>query len=278
MLSFVLFYCILPMNWNDIEFSFNRALRLSFSMKKLLFVFVVLWCCGFGLLLCKSLGLQTQDWLMLNWNFLPFFAIGILGLSLGVLLIRLYHDEIKERKINYRKTFSLSKRVMVEIAYLGMPLIIGYLILWTILGLFYLIKTLPKIGWALGVFLSFGPFLLFLSMIFLIVLFLILFFFLTPIVALRECLPKEWIKYMLSRMSNSLLTNFVLFIISVIPVGCILGLLMISLNMTHAFYLSSANPLDLVLIMLPIAVLLAPGVVFFFQFAAESHILMMQKR
>lgn len=278
MLSFVLFYCILPMNWNDIEFSFNRALRLSFSMKKLLFVFVVLWCCGFGLLLCKSLGLQAQDWLMLNWNFLPFFAIGILGLSLGVLLIRLYHDEIKERKMNYRKTFSLSKRVMVEIAYLGMPLIIGYLILWTVLGLFYLIQALPKVGWVLGVFLSFGPFLLFLSMVFLVVLFLVLFFFLTPIVALKDCLPKEWIKSMLSRVSHSLLTNFVLFIISVIPVGCILGLLMISLNMTHAFYLSSDNPLDLVLIMLPVAVLLAPGIVFFFQFAAESHILMTQKR
>ncbi|MGB7128973.1 MAG: hypothetical protein WBD50_07810 [Candidatus Rhabdochlamydia sp.] len=278
MLSFVLFYCILSMTWNDIEFSFNRALRLSFSIKKLLFVFVVLWCCGVGLLLCKSLGLQTQDWLMLNWNFLPFFAIAILGLSLGVLLIRLYHDEIKEKKMNYRKTFSLSKRVMVEIAYLGMPLIIGYLILWTALGLFYLIKALPKVGWALGIFLSFGPFLLFLSMVCLVVLFLILFFFLTPIVALRDCLPKEWIKCMFSRMSHSLLTNFILFIISVIPVGCILGLLMISLNMTHAFYLSSANPLDLVLIMLPVSVILAPGVVFFFQFAAESHILMMQKR
>lgn len=266
------------MTWNDIEFSFNRALRLSFSIKKLLFVFVVLWCCGFGLLLCKSFGLQTQDWLMLNWNFLPFFAIAILGLSLGVLLVRLYHDEIKDRKMDYRKTFSLSKRVMVEIAYLGMPLIIGYLILWTILGLFYLIKELPKVGWALGVFLSFGPFLLFLSMVCLFVLFLILFFFLTPIVALRDCLPKEWIKCMLSRMSHSLLTNFILFIISVIPVGCILGLLVISLDMTHAFYLSSANPLDLVLIMLPVSVLLAPGVVFFFQFAAESHILMIQKR
>lgn len=278
MLSFVLFYCILSMTWNDIEFSFNRALRLSFSIKKLLFVFVVLWCCGFGLLLCKSFGLQTQDWLMLNWNFLPFFAIAILGLSLGVLLVRLYHDEIKDRKMDYRKTFSLSKRVMVEIAYLGMPLIIGYLILWTILGLFYLIKELPKVGWALGVFLSFGPFLLFLSMVCLFVLFLILFFFLTPIVALRDCLPKEWIKCMLSRMSHSLLTNFILFIISVIPVGCILGLLVISLDMTHAFYLSSANPLDLVLIMLPVSVLLAPGVVFFFQFAAESHILMIQKR
>ena len=278
MLSFVLFYCILSMTWNDIEFSFNRALRLSFSINKLLFVFVVLWCCGFGLLLCRSFGLQTQDWLMLNWNFLPFFAIAILGLSLGVLLVRLYNDEIKERKMDYRKTFSLSKRVMVEIAYLGMPLIIGYLILWTILGLFYLIKELPKVGWALGVFLSFGPFLLFLSMVCLFVLFLILFFFLTPIVALRDCLPKEWIKCMLSRMSHSLLTNFILFIISVIPVGCILGLLVISLDMTHAFYLSSANPLDLVLIMLPVSVLLAPGVVFFFQFAAESHILMIQKR
>ena len=278
MLSFVLFYCILSMTWNDIEFSFNRALRLSFSIKKLLFVFVVLWCCGFGLLLCRSFGLQTQDWLMLNWNFLPFFAIAILGLSLGVLLVRLYNDEIKERKMDYRKTFSLSKRVMVEIAYLGMPLIIGYLILWTILGLFYLIKELPKVGWALGVFLSFGPFLLFLSMVCLFVLFLILFFFLTPFVALRDCLPKEWIKCMLSRMSHSLLTNFILFIISVIPVGCILGLLVISLDMTHAFYLSSANPLDLVLIMLPVSVLLAPGVVFFFHFAAESHILMIQKR
>ncbi|MDR2539222.1 MAG: hypothetical protein LBC45_01140 [Chlamydiales bacterium] len=266
------------MNWNDIEFSFNRALRLSFSIKKLLFVFVVLWCCGVGLLLCQSLGLQTQDWLMINWNFLPFFAIGILGLSLGVLLIRLYHDEIKKRKRNYQQIFSLSRSVMIEIAYLGMPLIIGYLILWTVLGLFYLIQALPKVGWALGIFLSFGPFFLFLSMVCLVVLFLVLFFFLTPIVALKDCLPKEWVKCMLSRMSHSLLTNFVLFVISVIPVGCILGLLMISLDMTHAFYLSSANPLELVLIMLPISVLLAPGVIFFFQFAAESHILMMQKK
>lgn len=272
------FTFVLPMSWNDIEFSFNRALRLSFSIKKLLFVFVVLWCCGFSLFLCQSLGLQTQDWLMLNWNFLPFFAIGILGLSLGVLLIRFYHDEIKDRKRNYQKIFSLSRKVMIEIAYLGMPLIIGYLILWTVLGLFYLIKALPKVGWALGVFLSFGPFLLFLSMVCLVVLFLILFFFLTPIVALRDCLPKEWIKCMLHRMSHSLLTNFVLFAISVIPVGCILGLLMISLDMTHTFYLSSANPLELVFIMLPVAILLAPGVVFFFQFAAESYILMMQKK
>lgn len=265
------------MNWNDVEICFNRALRLSFSMKKLLFVFIVLWCCGFTLLLCRSLGSQTQEWLMLNWSFLPFFALGILGLSLGVLLIRFYHDELKGKKSNYRKTFSLSKRVMLEVAYLGMPLIIGYLVLWTALGLFYLIKALPKVGGALGVFLSFGPFLLFLSMICLVVLFFVLFFFLTPIVALRDCLPKEWIKCMLIRISNSLFTNFVLFVISIIPVGCALGLLKISLDMTHVFYLSSTNPLDLILIMLPGSIFLAPGVVFFFQFAAESHILMIQK-
>ena len=265
------------MSWTAIEFCFNRALRLSFSIKKLLFVFIVLWCCGFTVLFCKSLGQHTQDWLMLNWNFLPFFGLGILGLSLGVLLIRIYHDEIKGRKEDFWKTFSLSKKVMIEIAYLGMPIIIGYLTLWTMLGLFYLIKALPKVGWALGAFLSFGPFLLFLSMICLIVLCFVLFFFLTPIVALRACLPREWVKCMLVRISSSFFTNFVLFILSILPVGCILGLLMISLEMTNMFYLSSSNPLDLVLIMLPVSILLAPGVVFFFQFAAESHILMMQK-
>ncbi|MGL4540352.1 MAG: hypothetical protein ACRCU0_05185 [Candidatus Rhabdochlamydia sp.] len=265
------------MTWNDIEICFNRALRLSFSIKKLLFVFIVLWCCGFTLLLCKSLGSETQEWLMLNWSFLPFFTLGILALSLGVLLIRLYHDELKGKRINYGKTFTLSKRVMVEIAYLGMPLIIGYLTVWTILGLFYLIKELPQVGWTLGVFLSFGPFLLFLSVVCLVVLFFLLFFFLTPIVALRDCLPREWIKYMLIRISRSVFTNFMLFVVAVIPLACILGLLKISLEMTHTFYLSSTNPLDLVLIMLPVSILLAPGVVFFFQFAAESHILMIQR-
>lgn len=265
------------MIWTDIGFCFDRALQLSFSLKKLFFVCIVLWCCGFTLLLCKSLGLHAQEWLMLNWNFLPFFSIGILGLSLGVLLIRFYHDELKDKKINYAKTFSLSKEVMIEIAYLGMPLIIGYLALWTILGLFYLIKALPKIGWTLGVFLSFGPFLLFLSMVCLIVICFILFFFLTPIVALRTCLPKEWIKCMLIRIKSSLFTNLILLVLSVIPVGCILSLLMISWQLTNTFYLSPDNPLDLVLVMVPVSIFLAPGVIFFFQFAAESHVLMIQK-
>ena len=64
------------MTWKDLELLFNRALRFTFSRKKLLFMAPILISCGVLVVLGKAMAVNASDWVRTSLQFLPsFFAL-----------------------------------------------------------------------------------------------------------------------------------------------------------------------------------------------------------
>ena len=269
------------MTWKEVEHIFNRALRLTFSRRKLLFTVPILIFCGLISVCFRTLGVQAHDWLATSMTFLPIFFCSAVLLSAGIILTRIYHHEVKELPISYRKTFSDSKSLMVDVAYLSIPVVLLYLELWTLLGIFYLFKEIPMIGDSLGVILSFGPFLLLLGSFVLSLLSFGMLFFLTPSVALKSSVEFEMLHGVLKRVRSSPFSHLTLMLLGLLPFILMAGLMTIAAIMTGKSYVAAEHPLAISLewffIMLPFSALLTPTVIFFFNFAAESHVLMVKK-
>ncbi|HSX12590.1 MAG TPA: hypothetical protein VLF61_03785, partial [Rhabdochlamydiaceae bacterium] len=151
------------MTWDELELIFNRALRFSFSRKKLLFVLPVAMACGFITVLSRAISFHVSDWVHLNLVFLPIFLCGSLLLLAGVILTRIYHHEVKGLEVNFQKVLLQSRSLFVAIFHLAVPLFFAYSVLWMLLGFFYLIKMVLPMGDLIGAILSFGPFLLVLA-------------------------------------------------------------------------------------------------------------------
>ena len=201
--------------------------------------------------------------------------------SSGVVLVRVYHDEVKGLPVAYRKTIKDSLELMVQVAYLCLPLILGYILLWTLLGLFYLLRELPFIGDFLGVVLSFAPFLLLLGSFALGLIAVKMLFYLTPVVALRSIAHVQILEDVLKRFIATPFTNCALFLMGLFPFGVVSLLMTLAAVMTENSYMTidskSVGGLDLFFIMLPFSILLSPAVIFFFNFSAESYVWIQRK-
>ncbi|MBY0529327.1 MAG: hypothetical protein K2P51_03965 [Rhabdochlamydiaceae bacterium] len=269
------------MTWNELEHLFNRALQFTFSRKKLLFTAPVLILCGLVVVFCKSLARGSGNWIALSLTFLPIFICSALLITAGIVLTRVYHHEVKNLSFSFRRTFRESWDLMVQVAYLTLPLILGYFVLWTLLGVFYLLKEIPGIGDFLGVVLSFGPFLLLLGSFVLSLLSVTLLFFLTPAVALRSSAQFQVFETLLKRFRSSPFSNGVFFILGILPVIVVVAMMMLAALVTGKSYFmaehSFASAVQLFFIMLPFSILLSPAVIFFFNFSAESHVWMQRK-
>lgn len=270
------------MNFNDIQFMFNRSLFYSFSKKKLLLVFSVLALCGLLVVFFRGLAINAGQWIMMSLTFLPFFLCAGVLLSMGILLIRIYHDEIKERPIDYSEIVSRSWEVMIGASYFSIPIILSYLLLWMMLGIFFLLKQIPAIGDVFAVILAAGPFLLNLGSLVLCLLNLGMLFFVTPIVALKGLNRTQVTQILVNRFKSDLFTNIFLSFLAIVPLLAVSGLLVLAAFLTGAVCYHCENPLNNVLqwffIMIPFTALLAPAVVFFFNFAAEAHVLFQKKQ
>ena len=121
----------------------------------------------------------------MSLTFLPFFLCSGVLLSTGILLIRVYHDEIKNKDIPIREVFAKSWEVVIGASYFAIPIILGYLLLWMLLGVFFLLKEIPGIGNFFAIILAFGPFLLNFGSLVLCLLCIAILYLLTPIIALR---------------------------------------------------------------------------------------------
>jgi hypothetical protein len=264
------------MTWKDLELMFNRALQFTFSRKKLIFMAPILISCGVLVVFCKALAICASDWVRSSLHFLPLFFCSLILVAAGVVLVRIYHDEVKGLSVSYQKTIKRSMELMVQVAYLWMPLILGYTLLWTLLGLFYLLKELPLIGELLGTILSFGPFLLLLGSFALSVVAIKMIFYLAPVVALRSVAHVQVLEDVLKRFVASPFINCALFLIALIPFSLVSGLMTVAALMTEHNYLAidagTAGGLNLFFIMLPFSLLLSPAVIFFFNFATESYV------
>lgn len=269
------------MSHDDMRKMFNRAASHTVGKAKLLFVFCVLALCGLMVVFFRGLAINAGRWVAGSLTFLPFFISAGLMLATGIVLTRVYHDELKGKSVSLWKTVTASWELMASATYFTVPLVLAYLLLWMVLGLFHLLGEIPVLGDSLGVLLAFGPFLLNLCSLLLCVLTLALLFFATPAVALLGANRQRISSVVLQRLGLDPFSNLLSWAIGLLPLAFVAGLL------TLAGYLSTAATpsidrtvhvvIEWFIIMIPFTALLTPAIVFFFNFAAEAHVLMRQK-
>lgn len=262
------------MNLQTLESLFQKS-WMALDKKKFLLVFFTLCLCGLIAVFSRVLAIGTGKWVVLSLSFFPIFLSGSLLFALGIFLVNMYAAEKKGESLSLNKVLIRSWKPIVSICYITLPLFLTYLLAWLILGIFFLLKEIPGIGDFIGVFLSFGPFILILGSLFLSFLNVAILFFMTPQIALKEHLNLKLWKEMGSSLKKNILLSLSFLLISSIPLLFILSFLIGAAYLTKMSYFSSMSPLLVGLqwffLMLPFNALLSPFVVFFFNFSAEAH-------
>lgn len=269
------------MDFQSLSFIFNRALTLTFSKKKMLFVFITLALSGLLVVFFRGLSFHAGQWVQLSLTFLPIFICAGILLSMGILLIRMYHDDVKQREANFWGTLARSWEVAIGASYFTLPIIFSYLLLWMLLGLFVLLSEIPLLGEFFGTILSFAPFLINLATLVLCLASVALLFFVAPIIALRGLERGAVFQLAVKRLAHDPFGNFVLLCIALLPLICIGAILWIAASLTGSLCPDCQNSLQTVFkwffIMIPFTACLTPGMIFFFHFAAEAHALMQKQ-
>ncbi len=268
------------MTFADIQLMFNRALLLSLTKKKFLLVFTILVLCGVLVVFFRGLSVGANEWLLMSLTFLPIFLCAGILLSTGIVLIRIYHDEIKKKQVSYTEILSKSWEIMLGSSYFCIPIILSYLLLWMFLGVFFLLKEIPGVGPFFSAILAFGPFLINLGSLILCLLSLAILFFVTPIIALKGLNRIQIPQTLSKRLKSDIFSNVVLAMIATFPLWVIVGFLTLAAWMTGSICFACDTPLHQILqwffTMIPFTAVLTPVVIFFFNFSAESHVLMMR--
>lgn len=269
------------MTLQDIQFIFNRALLLTFCKKKLTLTFLILALCGILVVFFRGLAFHAGQWLSLSLTFLPIFLCSGVLLSLGIILIRIYHDDVKKKERNYMQVLSRSWEIVVGASYFAVPIILSYLLLWMLLGIFFLLREIPLVGEFFSVMLIFAPFLINLGSLILCVLSISLLFFVTPVVALKGLNRLQVSQSILKRFQKDMFFNLFLAVIAVLPILFIVGMLILAGFLTGSICYSCESLISHVMqwffMMIPFTAILSPAVVFFFNFAAEAHVLMLKE-
>lgn len=270
------------MNMNDIQHIFNRAWSYTFSKQKLLLMAVVLALCGVVAVLCRALAFHSGTWVGMSLAFLPIFLCSGLLLASGVVLTRIYHDEIKNKPSTLKSIINKSWELIIGISYFAVPLILAYLILWILLGVFILLSNIPVVGDVFAVVLAFAPFVINVASLLLCALTGALLFFVPPAVALNGLDKVKIGQSIARRLSSDVFSNLLLLLIALLPLILVIAWLTGAALLTGKLCMTSHTVLNVALqwffIMLPFVILLSPVAVFFFNFAAEAHVLMNKKR
>jgi hypothetical protein len=260
---------------SDLENAFNRAFFLSFTKKKLFLVFPVLVLCGILIVFCRSIAFYSGGWIAMSMIFLPIFLSSGILLALGVLVIRIYYHEVKKLKVSYKKIVGASWELIIGTSYLSLPVILVYLLLWIVMGIFLLLKEIPYVGSSVGVLLSFAPFLIILISILLCLMNVGLLFFVTPAVGLKTLKKRHMAKHVFKAIRQNLFSHLLYFIVALLPIAIVVGILSLAAVITGHSYFDSDNIISVSLgwffIMLPFCAILTPTVIFFFNFAAEAY-------
>jgi len=269
------------MTWQRLETIFNRSISLSFSKVKCLLMFLALALCGLFSVICRAASFGASQWMVMSLTFLPIFLCSGILLAVGLVLTRLYQAEIQEKKESIFQIFRSSKALFAGIPYLTVPLIFAYLVLWMVLGVFYLLREIPHVGNALGSIFSFGPFLLVFGSIFLGFLSLLTLFFVTPAAAREEALKPKLAETVLGQIRKNPFFSLVMLLIGLAPLLIVSGVLSLATLMTHFLYIGGGSSFTIVVrwffMMLPFCAILTPAVIFLFNFASETHVLLEEK-
>lgn len=268
------------MTWQHLEKIFNRSISSVFCREKFFLTFPLLAICGLLVIICRLISIDATEWVIMSSAFFPIFLCAGLILALGLVLIRVYHKEIKGLKVSYIQMIKEAKNLYLGIPYLSVPLLFAYIILWIVLGLFYLIRAIPHIGPFLSSILSFGPFLLVLGSLFLGIVNLLTLFFVTPAAALSSDFRPKLAEKVFREVKQNLFLSITMLLIGLLPLLFVIGFLTLSIALTQILYLGGGGlffiALKWLFMMLPFCFLITPAVIFFFNFAAEAHVVLQQ--
>lgn len=269
------------MFFKELEHLFERAARFIFSKAKLLITAITLTLLGVLVICSMGLSFHAGEWVTLSLAFLPIFLATSVLAALGVLLIRSYHDEVKNKEVDMKKIIRSSSDCLGTSSHFFLPVILTYLLLWVILGFFFLLKQLPIIGSVFGVIFAFAPFLLILGSLLLSIISIFLLFTATPVMALKSLSGERLFQYMYEQLFTQIFLRIVLCLISLLPMLTTACLLWLAAKITAVVYVVQDQSLEMILqwffIMIPFAAILSPAVIFFFNMAAETHSII-QKR
>ena len=200
----------------------------------------------------------------------------------GIALVRIYHDEVKNKPVDFSSVLARSWQLMIGASYFILPIILAYLLCWIALGLFFLLREVPFLGDFVAVVFAFGPFLLNLATLLLACIAVCVLFFVTPILGLRGGDKTKIFGISTQRIVSDPFSAFVQLLIGLIPAFFFMRLLRYAGWLTGAIGFVSVNPTERALqsffIMIPYAALLVPSVIFFFNFATEAHVLSQAKQ
>ena len=240
-------------------------------------VFPVLCVCGLLVVLSHILAVSVNHWLNNSLIFFPTFLCAGIFMALGIPLIRIYHDEVKKKPFSYRTVLLHSWSLMSKVSVFVLPFLLAYLLLWIVLGLFYLVKEIPGAGELVGVIFSFGPFALILGSLVLSAGAMFLLFFITPMVSLKSVMKLSLVEEFYPRFKKNFFTHFLLLGLGLFPLIVVIGFLVLAATLTGMTYVVTertwAIGLQWFFIMIPFAACLSPAAIFFFNFSAESFVL-----
>jgi len=198
-----------------------------------------------------------------------------------VFLIRLYARERKGLIAKAGSFLAGSAEIAMETSYLSVAPVLAYIFLWIVLGLFFLLKEIPLIGPFFNVVLAFGPFLLIVCSLLLCLLSISLLFFAAPTAALRAAKRIQLAQQIWHIVRERPTAAMALFLVGLTPGLAMGGLLTLAAVITNTTF-SLREPsillaLEWFFVLFPFSALLSPAIVFFFNFAAESHYLLTRK-
>jgi len=258
-----------------LEVMFNRALAYSFQQRNFFSFFPLVLLCGFIFVLCKGLAMNTTPWMEMSLTFLPYFLCSGILLAGGIVFIRVYQLEKSGQRFSLKVVIAQSWGRMVGIAYLSLPFAMSFLILWTILGLFYLLKDIPGLGPTISILFASAPFMLVLFAVLLVGTNIFALFLATPSVALSSAIDFSVVQKIFLRLRLSFFANALHFLLALLPFLLASALLFSAEAFAGSSFLFDKNSVvvafERFFIMFPFCALLTPTILFFFYFAAEKR-------
>ncbi len=260
---------------NDVETMLWRSWRYSLSIKKFIIVSLFLLVVLTIFVFCQALSMNTGPWMKVSLFFLPFFISSGFTLSLSIFLNRVYWKEIHGKSVDYKRLITKSWELFLASSFVSLPLFLMYLILWVLLGVFYLIKEIPFFGGVIGSLLSFGPFFVIFLCLVLAIFTIVMLFVIPPSLALEKKDKHFWSK-LKTRVISLFPSYAMLFILGILPLIITSILVLSAFFLTSYLYFTEVSQIirifQWMILEIPIAAALSLPFIFFINFALETHL------
>jgi len=253
---------------------FNRAFYGAFDARKNVLISLVLFWGGLLLVFFRALSFGASPWVRLNLIFMPIFLCSGLLLALGVVLVRMYRQEQKQKKWFFQELIVKYGEVILGASYFAVPVALLFLLLWFVVGVFILFSKIPVVGPLFGAFLASVPFLLNSLAISLLIATIAFLFFASPLLAVKQGNFVSILRRIFERFWTDPYQSLSFFFRALFPVlgsGLVLWL---SSSMTKGLFPAPnefVSVLRMFFMMIPFVLLISPAICFFFNYACEAN-------